>query len=130
MKKLTALSICKDDKGRHIHPPADFEASDERAKALIEVGSAKPAGTKKESGSKEAASGSGDGGELSQEGRNVKIREALQAMLVEDPQQQNNMFWTKARDPRNKTVDQRTGLDVTNEELAPIWAELKPKAEE
>jgi hypothetical protein len=123
--KITPLSICKDDKGRFLRAPGPHEVSEERGKALISAGAAEPAGKKKESGGKDAASGSG--GELAQAQRDAKIREALDEMLAEDPLQENNLLWTKAGDPRNKTVDQRTGLDVTNEELEPIWAELKPK---
>ena len=51
-------------------------------------------------------------------------------MLAEDPEQANNLLWTKDGRPRNKTVDQRTGLAVTNEEIEPIWADLAPKPKE
>lgn len=113
--------------GKDIDTGEEFDCQDEKCAAqLMASGSAQTPGSKKESGSKEAASGSG-GGELSQEERNAKIRQVLTEMLEEDPKQENNLLWTKAGDPRNKVVDSRTGLDVTNDELGPIWAELKPK---
>jgi len=127
MARLTANWPIKID-GKRVETGEPFDCSDERGEELLASGSASRPEKSTESGGKDAAPGSANdsGGELSQDERNAKIREALQAMIAEDPAQQNNLLWTKAGDPRNKTVDQRAGIDVANDELAPIWAELKP----
>ncbi len=66
----------------------------------------------------------GEGGapvELNEEQRAAAILTVLQAMLEEDPKQENDMYWTKTKHPRNKTVDEKLDFDAVNEEVLAVF---------
>ncbi|MFW2438063.1 MAG: hypothetical protein ACN4GR_01680 [Arenicellales bacterium] len=59
------------------------------------------------------------------EERSERIKVALAEMLKEDPEQKNEMLWTKSRNPRNKAVDANVDFDAKNEEVLAVWESMK-----
>lgn len=55
--------------------------------------------------------------------------EAIKGLLVEwlksDPEQKDETKWKKDGDPRNKSVDTALKINVSNDELLPIWNVVK-----
>ena len=58
-----------------------------------------------------------------------QVTALLTQWLKDDPEQADETKWTKAGGPKNKSVDNALGVDVTNDLIGPIWEDLKPKGD-
>ena len=100
------------------HYPNNTMPASEGAAASVGGGG----GNSKDAGS---AAGEGEDAELTEEDREALIRDTLAAWLDEDPEKKQNLRWTKAGKPRNETLDNALGFNVTNAEVDPIFDDLE-----
>lgn len=135
--KLIAVHRIRLSMKRVVSPDEPFECDPELAEHYLATGSATDTSAKKGGVPATSASddpeatgdGSGDT-ELSPDDRAAAIESTLREWLVDDPEQTNDMRWTKVGTPRNKTLDDAVGFNCTTEEVNPIFEKLQGELED
>ena len=124
---LIAIHKIRLDMETVVSPGKSFECDADAAADYLARGSAKDTSDAEEVG--QEGPGDPDPSELTDEQRAERIRETLVDWLDEDPEQANDMRWTKAGTPRNKTLDDAVGFNCTTEEVNPIYDAIQAERE-